>query len=337
MRRRLLFLLTLLLLAGGYTVGWFHLGSQLEDRVEKLIRDWQQRGWNVEYKDMQLAGFPFTLKIVLESPELAYKGIIKTWVEGDMRFGAALWRPTQIKSWAAGRHHITLSLLEDEIIFAQGEGFAASFFTMEQGTFQFSYEQLELSKEQGVFAKLGGLDVQAQYHEQEDVHDDLMNVQISLQDLTLPVLSEFPFGDNLQKLQLQTSLSGEIAGDTLHDRINSWYESDGTLEVAKLQLQWGPLEITAEGTTTVDEHLQPMGAFSAHVGGLDKTLAAFVKAGWLDEKVSRLVRLGLGFLTESLQGEAEASARYQLPLTVQSGRLFIGPVSVAKVPKVNWE
>ena len=85
-----------------------------------------------------------------------------------MRFGAAIWRPTQIKSWAAGKHHVTLSLLKNEIISAQGEGFAASFFTLDQGTFQFSYERLELTVGETDFAQLGGLDVQATHHQPED-------------------------------------------------------------------------------------------------------------------------------------------------------------------------
>lgn len=333
MRRKLLILLILLLLVGGYTAGWFYLGHQLEGRVEKLVTDWRQKGWDVEYQEMRLTGFPFALTLVLKRPELSYKGILKTWVEGEMRFGAALWRPTQIKSWSAGKHHITLSLLEDDVIVAQGEGFSASFFTLIQGTFQFSYDQLELRNSQNLLATLGGLEVNAQHREQAEVQDSFLNVQVSLQDLTLPALSAFPFGDTLQQLQLSTSLSGDIEGETLRDRINSWYESDGTLEVAQLKLHWGPLEMVADGTTAVDENLQPMAAFSARVGGLDETLDAFVKAGWVEKKVARLVRLGLGFLAES----DASSTRHQLPLTVQAGRLFIGPVSIAKVPRVSWE
>ncbi len=335
MRRRLLILFTFVLLAGGYTTGWFYLGNQLEGRVETFIHDARQKGWTVEYKGMRLAGFPFSLTLVIEQPELAYKNIFKSWVPGDMRFGADIWRPTEIKSWVAGKHHMTVSLLGNELLSTQGEGFSAALFTLERGTFQFSYDQLQVVASGKVLAQLGGLDVQAAHHQPEDEQDSFMNVQVSLQDLTLPALSGFPFGETLQKLQLSTSLSGKIEGDSLRDCINSWYESDGTLEVAQLKLQWGPLDLVAEGTTTVDENLQPMGAFSAYVGGLDDTLAALVKAGWVEQKVARLVRLGLGFLAESSNGE-EASAKHKLPLTVQSGRLFIGPVSIAKVPKVEW-
>ncbi len=340
MRKRLLLLFSAVIITGGYTLGWFYLAHRLQNRVELLVQQGQQKGWQVTYQDLRVTGYPFQLNVIVDKLEVSYKGIIKSWVDGQMSFSAALWRPQQITSWAGGKHHVTLSLLTDNIVHCEGEGFMMQLPALDPKEFEFSYENLNLFIADKLVAEVGAIDMSVKrFSEEADTDKDegaLMGLTFSLEELSLPALAKVPFGQAIDQIKLQATLNGDLTGETIRQGLQSWYESNGTVEVANMTLKWGPLELVAEGTTSLDDNLQPMAAFSARLSGLDKTLQAFVDAGWMDQKIARLTRLGLGFLFETMEG-ADETTQHRLPVTLQNGQFFLGPIAVSKVPQVSWE
>ena len=145
MRKRLLLLFSAVIIIGGYTLGWFYLSHQLQNRVEGLAQQWHKKGWQVAYQDLRVTGYPFKLNVIVENLELSYKGIVKSWVEGETHVSAAIWRPQQIISWAGGKHHVTFSLLRDNIIHCQGDGFVMQLPALGGREFGFSYDSLNFS------------------------------------------------------------------------------------------------------------------------------------------------------------------------------------------------
>src|SRR3546814_20885801 len=61
--------------------------------------------------------------------------------------------------------------------------------------------------------------------------------------------------------------------------IEAWRQNGGTVEIPWLNLVWGPLDLRAKGTATLDGRMRPLGALTADIRGYRETLTAFSSAG----------------------------------------------------------
>src|SRR3546814_11802892 len=61
--------------------------------------------------------------------------------------------------------------------------------------------------------------------------------------------------------------------------IEAWRQNGGTVEIPWLNLVWGPLDLRAKGTATLDGRMRPLGALTADIRGYRETLTAFASAG----------------------------------------------------------
>jgi hypothetical protein len=91
----------------------------------------------------------------------------------------------------------------------------------------------------------------------------------------------------------------------------------------------------AKGTVGFDDDLQPEGAFASTIGNQDKILEILTKAGFIaagqQEMLSSAMRL---FAKPSpIHGESGVD----VPLAVQLGGFFLGPVKIFAFPPIEWE
>ena len=320
-----------------YTFLWFHLGGQLQDQIEKMALDLNAKGFEVTYKNLKLTGYPFALKIVAQNPRISHSELFNSWVDGEMVFAAYLWNPNEITSIAGGRHYTWVSGINSQPIDFEGEGFKVQFFALNPTEFKFSYDELEVlqNKELIVSAREITFTLLDNPKEEKDP-PTLMDMELTLEDLSGPFLQDQPLGESIDAITLKATLRGSFSGDTLKSKVKSWYESGGTLDMAQLALNWGPLKMDSEGTATVDENLQPMAAFSAKLDGVNEMLNALVSAGLIKKQAANIAKLGLAFLSEPTDDET-TSNQHQVSITVQDGQLSIGPVSVGNVARIAWD
>jgi hypothetical protein len=110
-----------------------------------------------------------------------------------------------------------------------------------------------------------------------------------------------------------------------------WLQRGGSLAVSDLRIKWGPLDMWAQGELTLDDQARPKGNFDAEITDYAGLLAALVKAHVVDERDAKLALVGMGLIAQ-LQGTPEG--RLRVPVVMNEGKLYLGPLMVAKLEPV---
>ena len=108
----------------------------------------------------------------------------------------------------------------------------------------------------------------------------------------------------------------------------AWATGGGVVTISDLQIKWGPLDLWAQGELSLDAEARPQGRLEASVADYAGLLKALVKNKVISAKDERIATVGLGIVAE-LQGDQ--AGRVRVPVTITEGKIFLGPVLVAKL------
>ncbi|MGE4352218.1 MAG: DUF2125 domain-containing protein [Bdellovibrionales bacterium] len=152
--------------------------------------------------------------------------------------------------------------------------------------------------------------------------------------LSFQTEKDLALGNRMEKLSFDLRVMGPAPDFTDPVAVRTWNDASGVLEFDSLELNWGPLTLSAKGTVGLSNDLQPEGAFSGKVEGLDETVAQLVLAGTIQSKQESLLRSSISILAHpsGVMGSSEPI----LPISVQGGGLYLGPVRIMSVPKLEW-
>jgi hypothetical protein len=116
--------------------------------------------------------------------------------------------------------------------------------------------------------------------------------------------------------------------------VEAWRDAGGTIDISRLEIAWGPVRMVGDGTVALDAGLQPEGALSVRISGLDEILTAMERAAMIDARTAAIARITLAVLTRPSEDGGPAQAR--LPLTIQDRQLSVGPVKLLELPQIRW-
>ena len=85
----------------------------------------------------------------------------------------------------------------------------------------------------------------------------------------------------------------------IFDSSSSGPRGGGTVEITSIDLRWGAVQITANGTLALNNELQPVGAFATQIAGLESFVTALENSGVLSPSDAAIVRITLSVLTRS--------------------------------------
>ncbi len=152
--------------------------------------------------------------------------------------------------------------------------------------------------------------------------------------LTFKPEKPIPFGNTLEESMVNVRVMGQAPDFSSEDSLREWNESGGVVEFDRLYLRWGPMIVTGSGTIGLDPALQPEGAFSCRVEGMNAALANLVGKGAIDRRQESLLHSSLQVLSRP-SGLTGSSAPI-VPVSMQNGGLFLGPVRLLSLPKIDW-
>jgi hypothetical protein len=142
-------------------------------------------------------------------------------------------------------------------------------------------------------------------------------------------------GRKLDRLAGQLSVRGALEPTDLSpDGLTRWRDAGGTLELTDFSLVWGPLQIAGNGTLAVDDALQPVGAFTAQIAGLDRLVNLLEKTGRMRAQQAAIARIALAVLTRAPANGGSPQAR--VPVSIQNRQLSVGPIPLLRLPTINW-
>jgi hypothetical protein len=148
----------------------------------------------------------------------------------------------------------------------------------------------------------------------------------------LPDSMPSPFGASMENLKTKLRVMGEMPDFRNRNSVATWNHGMSVVAFDKLNMEWGPLLFAGKGTIGFDDDLQPEGAFSSAIGHHHEVLNALMEGGFIPQRQMGMLSSALDLFAKP----AEDAEGVELPITVQLGGLFLGPVKVFGFPQIEW-
>jgi hypothetical protein len=159
-----------------------------------------------------------------------------------------------------------------------------------------------------------------------------IGIQLTLDDILIDRSTGLPLGNRITQFIAEGFITGATPPGLPPDALAQWRDAGGVAEITTLVANWGPLALTADATIALDKNLQPLIAGTADVRGYDETVDAMVAGGLMSQSQGTTARIALAAMAETDEG----GKKVRLPITIQDGFLFLGPLKIAAVPRINW-
>ncbi len=305
----------LTLIAAVYAGYWNYLAGQVRAGIEQWAADRRAEGNGAEYAAVAVGGFPFRLVAEISAPTLVLAGAAPgparpwSWRGPSLIIEARPWALAKVRVLAPGRHRVTAMVggKRKQYDIVAGALTATLDFTPWPVTF---------------------------------------TIALDASDIVYPREPVAGLGRTTKRLTLTIEFKGDLPPEIEANAMARWRDSGGTLDVSRLDIRHGPLDLTGDGTGALDADMQPIGAFTLSVRGFNEALDRLGAAGIIKPKAAALMKTVLSMLARAPAAESNAEAdteagpdskpELKVPLSVQDGKLYIGPVVVAEVPVVHW-
>ncbi|RLJ60662.1 hypothetical protein BCF46_0865 [Litoreibacter meonggei] len=104
-----------------------------------------------------------------------------------------------------------------------------------------------------------------------------------------------------------------------------------TFNIKDARGAWGELQLRAKGDLAIDAEGYPTGEVALNARNWREMLALAVSAGAVPTEAASAAELGLGFLAKLSGAENSLDA----PLSFSNGRIFLGPIPIGTAPTLN--
>lgn len=329
--------LLVLAAAGGYAWWWFRLADGIRDGIARWADERRADGWRVSYGVIETGGFPGPVRIRLDTPRVTLPDGLD-WQTAELRGRVAPWAPLRVHVDGPGHHELALPAAT--ALQADFEAATAEVLLAPSGRL----DHLRINLGGGTGRVVGGetfrvdaarLDLDPIAVPADADHSTTtLTVDIVAEGILLPETVKPALGPRVGVATLAARLQGRVPPEPAMTAATLWRDDGGTVEIDRLAVEWGPLQMAADGTFALDRTLQPMVAMSTSIRGFNETVDALTTAGVVKRKDAGTAKMVLGLLAKTpANGGAPA---IEVPLTIQDGVLSLGPAALAKVPPIPW-
>jgi hypothetical protein len=311
------------------------------NRIEQGFADWaasaRHQGIDASWHNFAIGGFPTAFRMDLAGAELRDMKLVPAPdVTAPLLSGSA--RPWNLRDWslsaprglraelpgAGGRQPVRFSAEQ-----ATGEIAAAA----RGGTaIALRLKEADVEAVGHVRARIADLRLTLPPQAPQSHTDAAFSLALQTEGVELPVAVP-TLGGTIDQLTLDATLRGAIPAGQLPQALAAWRDRGGTVELDKLDLDWGPLGATATGTLALDDQLQPIGGFSGAVRGYDRIMAVLVQTGHMRASEAGLARLALAMLAKA---GPDGRPEIETSFTIQNGQMYLGPAKLGPMPRIVW-
>ena len=142
-------------------------------------------------------------------------------------------------------------------------------------------------------------------------------------------------GEEIEFLNFDFSLYGPIPSGDTAQAVRVWRDEGGTLELNSFRVRWGPLGIETNGTISLDGEMRPIDALTADIIGYGDVIDALIMSNMIPLGDAFLAKVAFNVIADKPDDGGPPVLR-SVPVTAQDGGLFVGPVTVAKIPSLNF-
>ena len=333
MRRALLSAaLFLALLLAGYTGYWFYIAHRLAADVVPWAEARRAQGYTLHWDGFTVSGYPSKFRLSFSGAAVGGTRPLPFAATAPLLIGEA--RPWNLQRWGVNAPqgvHAAAPSQGDDIAAAAIDGeLALADATALDLT---AHDVAGGGKAAGLAVAEARLQLILPLQRPVSHRDTAASGALRLTGAKLPQAVS-PFGDTIETLRLAGSLKGTIPPGPLHQALTVWRDDGGTIELAEGVLRWGALDLRANGTLALDEAMQPEGSLTATIEDQGAIIDAAVAAGYLRAGDAPFIKIFLGLMAKPGR---DGKKRLTLPLSLQNGRVYLGPAQVAALPRFTWE
>ncbi len=162
-----------------------------------------------------------------------------------------------------------------------------------------------------------------------------VTIQADLKDLGLPPDKKSPLGRTIDTAAFTARIKG-LLPSPLHPAGHRRVEQERRHRRYRCaEPRLGTIADDGTGTLAFDGALQPVGALSAEVLGINPTMDSLASAGIVRPGDAAMAKVALGLL--SRRSTPDKQPIVEASVTAQDGWLYFGPVRLMRMPRLNWE
>lgn len=328
-----------------YSAFWWIVAGRFPAVVDAWAAERRATGWLVDYRIGPVHGFPFSLRSEIGGARLAGPGspAAWTWRAPMILVRARPWRLTHFGFESPGRHDVTMVANGAEWrieAVAAAAGGAIVFGTAPWPEVDLAVADLTLTSTarprpttvRSIAARLAPN--AAPNRPPADPQAASPRLVATVLDVLLPEEPPPVLGRAVERIDLDATWVGRLPPGPLGPALVVWRDGGGTIEVARLGLKWGKLEIEGAGTFALDSELRPIASSNVRLNGYGQALDDLARAGVVRGRDAIAARLMLGLMARSGRTGRDEVA---VPITVQDGWFAVGPARLLRVPPLNVE
>jgi len=314
MRFAVMFLLTAVLSCTGY---WFFAAQMIERQSAAMLA----RNPMVQGVAGSVSGFPLAFRSTLQDLEWRSRDGLRGWQADSLLLNAASYQPNRIHMRFPARQEIGLAGLTSELQTRMMEGEVTLGADLTLRAARVTLEDADVEPALLV-DRLRGADV-ALEHVEGSVYT--LTAMANALELAPALLSQIDpddtLPDRLERFQLATNLSFDAP-------LNAQGQMPGltSLVLSDAQLDWGPLQMQAEGQLTRNAQGALDGQIALRLQDWRPFHALLVANGTLPPDAAMMAGLFL-----ASQAEAGSNA-VTLPLEMRASVLSLGPFALLRLP-----
>lgn len=320
-----------------YTGYWYFLAQNAEERVRGIAGELARSGLDFNYRELDISGFPYRLVLDFSGVEVAY-------VDGPLRLdwsGPSLqavlqpWRPDHAVFFAADSL-VGVSYRTDKTraVTVEPRLLSASLSSAKGGGVRYSLV-LEDSRVQAITGSAGETFIGRavlQFRSRR-----LRSAGVTVSGLVEPILAEISLSVSARTPEQDGAVAPDQITVELQPRgrffprltrysLAAWRDAGSTIDITKITARWGDARIEGDGSITLDDELQPLGAISLRTSEPEDLLENMAEAGWIEpedrQEAAEAVKL--------FRSIAAAGAPVALAISLQGGAITMGPVILAE-------
>ena len=318
-----------------YSGYWFYLSTSLEATIHRLQSQWREAGVEIEYGELSVGGYPYRLEVIATDVKAVSRTAGVAWSWG-MPVVRAVAHPWKLSHWVAvfeAPGEINLNwVTHQEIRLKVGRSRMSVNLGSEEFPDRVSLDLRDLRAQPRAGA--GHVDISHfEIHVRRAVSiSPNVDIVFFIEDLVFGQANGYIFGRDLQELSAEISLKGNLPSTRTRAALDEWSETGGLVEMHKLQMRWGDLDLQLDGTFAIDGQYRPIGAASAAIKGYPALLQELGRKGLISEPTAFAAGLAFDLLAERSSGDAQGLLR--VPITIQDGTLSLGVIPLLEVDAI---
>lgn len=309
--------------------------------IDQWIAEGRSEGYDIRYDNRQLFGYPFKVALRFENLHWKNKDGI-SFKTGTIDISALPWQRYQYNT--SFKHDVRIETPlpdSDQVMILSCQSGNASVTITPEGKWlesELRLEEAEFGRTPNFVAKARqmNLAISRPIPPPNDHHISGLTVAADIDELKVPAAIPSPFGDLVNKFAITAKVMGAMPDFRNPYAVKKWNDLSGIVEFERLHLISGVLDLDINGTIAFDDDLQPEGAFAGRLTEPKPVFKTLMDRGFIAQRQSSLLDTALRLFAKPSHDRTDHPEAIDLPISVQLGTLYFGPVRILSFPPIEW-